>query len=47
LRAPGEVGKIILKWILKKFDVTIWTRFIWFRDRCLYFMNMIMNLWVP
>jgi hypothetical protein len=28
---PGEGGRIILRWIFRKWDVGVWTRSIWFR----------------
>jgi hypothetical protein len=27
----GVDGRIILKWILKKYNITVWTGFIWLR----------------
>jgi hypothetical protein len=30
-RNPYTVGKIILKWILAKEDVVVWTGFVWLR----------------
>jgi hypothetical protein len=31
LEDPGKVGKIILRWIFRKWDVGVWTGSIWFR----------------
>jgi hypothetical protein len=31
LERPGVDGKIILRWILGKWDVTVWTGFGWLR----------------
>jgi hypothetical protein len=28
-RDPGVIGGVILKWSIKKFDMQMWTRFIW------------------
>ena len=28
---PGEDGRIILRWIFRKWDVGVWTRWIWLR----------------
>jgi hypothetical protein len=28
---PGVDGRIILKWIFRKWDVGVWTRLSWFR----------------
>jgi hypothetical protein len=28
---PNVDGKIILRWIFRKWDVGVWTRFSWFR----------------
>jgi hypothetical protein len=30
-RDPAVDGRIIIRWILKKWDVGIWTGFCWFR----------------
>jgi hypothetical protein len=32
-RGPGVDGRIILRWILRKWDVGIWTRSNWLRLR--------------
>jgi hypothetical protein len=31
LRSPGVYGRIILRWIFRKWDVGVWTRLIWLR----------------
>jgi hypothetical protein len=31
LEGPGVVGKVILRWILRKWDVGAWARLIWLR----------------
>jgi len=28
---PGIDGRIILRWIFRKWEVEVWTRFIWIR----------------
>jgi len=31
LEGPGVDGRIVLRWILRKWDVGLWTEFIWLR----------------
>ena len=39
-------GKMILKWILKKYGVRIWVRFIWLRyDPVAGFCTYVMKVW--
>jgi hypothetical protein len=40
----GRDGQIILKWILKKYDMRVWTQD---RDQWQTLVNMVMNLHVP
>lgn len=41
------VDWILLKWILNKQGVRVWTELIWFRNGTgVAFMNMVMNIWV-
>jgi hypothetical protein len=43
------IGEMIIKWILRKEDVKIWTRFTWY-NICLRWqllVNTVMNLRVP
>jgi hypothetical protein len=43
----GEVsahGKIILKWVLMKYDVRVWIRFIWLRIGISGGVNTVINL---
>jgi hypothetical protein len=42
---PDVDGRIILRWIFKKWDVGVWTGSIWFRIGAL--VNAVMNLRVP
>jgi hypothetical protein len=44
---PGVDGRIILKWILKKWDGTMdWIELAQDRDRWQALVNAVMNLWV-
>jgi hypothetical protein len=43
---PGIDGKIILRWIFRKWDVD-WNQLAQERDRWQAHVNVIMNLWVP
>jgi hypothetical protein len=45
---PGVDGRIILRWIFRKWDVGVWTGLSWLRietDGAL--VNAVMNIWVP
>jgi hypothetical protein len=45
---PGVDGRIILKWIFKKWDGGMdWIELAQDRDRCRAVVNTVMNLWVP
>jgi len=39
---PGTDGRIILRWIFRKWEVGVWTGWSW---RAL--VNAVMNFWVP
>ena len=39
--------RIVLKWILKKWDVEVWTELTWLRKGCWGVVNGVMNLHVP
>jgi hypothetical protein len=41
---PGIDGKIIVRWIFKKWDVGVWTGLSWLRQ---VLVNAVMNLRVP
>jgi len=42
---PGVDGRMILRWIFRKWDVGVWTGSNWLRWRAL--VNAVMNLRVP
>jgi len=45
---PGVDGRIILRWIFRKWDVTAWTRSRWLRiGTCRALVNEVMNFRVP
>jgi hypothetical protein len=42
---PGVAGRIILRWIFRKWDVGVWTGLGWLRiDRWRVLVNAVMNL---
>jgi len=48
LEDPGVDGRIILKWILRKWDVAVWNvELTQDRDRWWVLVNAVMNLRVP
>jgi len=45
---PGIGGRIILRWIFKKWDVGVdWIELAQDRDRWQSLVTAVMNLWVP
>jgi hypothetical protein len=45
---PGVDGRIILRWIFRKWGVWVWTGSDWLRiGRWRALLNAVMNLWVP
>jgi hypothetical protein len=49
LEDPDLEGRIILRWIVRKWDVGIWTGLIWLRtkDRWWAILNALMNFRIP
>jgi hypothetical protein len=43
----GVDGKIILEWILGKYDGKFWSGYSWLRDQWRAVVNTVMNLRVP
>ena len=34
LKDPGVDGRIILRWVIRKWDVGVWTRWSWLAGTC-------------
>jgi len=49
LEDPGRDGRIILRWIFRKWDLRVWTGLMWpsIRDRWQALVNAGMKLWAP
>jgi hypothetical protein len=45
-RELDVIGRLIMKWILEKWDGMIWTGFIWLRNQSLALLNTAMKLQV-